>query len=425
MIIRNRRKREGLLGRLTRPFSRIKPPAGYGNVATSARFQLEIDKEIERANRRDDKPEFAIVSLDFCDHKVTDELLDTLIHSFQSRLRVSDTIGWHQMKLATLLPETNREGAMQVCDSLVKIAEENSIELKVDVSIYPWDDRLLGTYTTPNSNDKGLNGRNDDWKSSPSDDFGSSANRNLGGPKFSSYNPSASRGGVATMVRPKKLTQPKPSLTGGTGVHVLFCETEKTPIWKRAVDVLGAGAGLVVLSPFLLAAAASIRLTSSGPVFFRQEREGKDGKVFHILKFRTMCVDAEQKKDGLRKHSEQDGPAFKLTNDPRVTGLGKYLRKSCIDELPQLFNVLTGDMSLVGPRPLPVSESQQCLPWQRQRLTVLPGLTCTWQARGGRDVKFAEWMRMDLDYIQQRGFWYDMRLIGETAMVVVMHKGSV
>ena len=89
------------------------------------------------------------------------------------------------------------------------------------------------------------------------------------------------------------------------------------------------------------------------------------------------------------------------------------------------FLTLTGDMSLVGPRPLPVSESQQCLPWQRQRLTVLPGLTCTWQARGGRDVKFAEWMRMDLDYIQQRGFWYDMRLIGETAMVVVMHKGSV
>ena len=138
-----------------------------------------------------------------------------------------------------------------------------------------------------------------------------------------------------------------------------------------------------------------------------------------------MCIDAEAKKDDLRKFSEQDGPAFKLTDDPRVTRLGKYLRKSCIDELPQLINIVAGQMSIVGPRPLPVNESQQCLPWQRQRLTVLPGLTCTWQARGGRDVKFSEWMRMDLEYIEQRGLWFDLRLIGETAMVVVMHKGSV
>ena len=204
-----------------------------------------------------------------------------------------------------------------------------------------------------------------------------------------------------------------------------FNRSKKTPLWKRAIDMGCAGVGLMLLSPVLLGTALAIKATSKGPVFFRQRREGKDGEIFHIFKFRTMCVDAEAKKDDLRKFSEQDGPAFKLTDDPRVTRLGKYLRKSCIDELPQLLNVVAGEMSIVGPRPLPVNESQQCLPWQRQRLTVLPGLTCTWQARGGRDVKFSEWMRMDLDYIEQRGFWFDLRLIGETALVVVMHKGSV
>lgn len=181
----------------------------------------------------------------------------------------------------------------------------------------------------------------------------------------------------------------------------------------------------MLLSPVFLAAAVAIKVSSKGPVFFRQEREGKDGEVFSILKFRTMCDGADAQKDELRKLSEQDGPAFKLENDPRITGIGRYLRKSCIDELPQLFNVITGDMSIVGPRPLPVNESEQCLPWQRRRLSVLPGLTCTWQAHGGRDVKFSEWMRMDLEYIQQRSLWSDLKLIGETAMVVVLHKGSV
>ena len=127
-----------------------------------------------------------------------------------------------------------------------------------------------------------------------------------------------------------------------------------------------AGVGLVMLAPLFVGIAALIKLSSKGPVFFRQKREGKDGQIFHIFKFRTMVPDAELKKDELRKFSEQDGPAFKLTHDPRVTVIGQYLRKSCVDELPQLINVLRGHMSMVGPRPLPVNESQACLPWQRQ-----------------------------------------------------------
>ena len=204
-----------------------------------------------------------------------------------------------------------------------------------------------------------------------------------------------------------------------------FVPVTRTPWWKRGIDILGASAGLTLLSPVLVAAAVSIRCSSKGPVFFLQEREGKDGKQFGILKFRTMVVNAEELQNGLRDKSEQDGPAFKLTDDPRVTKVGKYLRKSCIDELPQLWNVLKGDMSLVGPRPLPLQESLACTAWQRTRLTVLPGLTCTWQAYGGRDVKFAQWMQMDLDYINRRSFFFDLRLIFDTACIALMHRGSV
>ena len=172
-------------------------------------------------------------------------------------------------------------------------------------------------------------------------------------------------------------------------------------------------------------AAGAIRCSSKGPVFFLQEREGKDGRKFSILKFRTMVVNAEALQKELLDQSEQDGPAFKLTDDPRVTKVGKYLRKSCIDELPQLWNVLKGDMSLVGPRPLPLHESLACTAWQRARLVVLPGLTCTWQAYGGRDVKFAQWMQMDLDYIKRRSFTFDLRLIFDTACIALLHRGSV
>ena len=198
-----------------------------------------------------------------------------------------------------------------------------------------------------------------------------------------------------------------------------------TPWWKRTIDIVGAGTGLVVLSPILLVAAAAIKISSPGPVLFRQKREGLGGRQFDILKFRTMVLDAEAKQASLRDVSEQDGPAFKLKNDPRITRVGATLRKSCIDELPQLVNVLVGQMSLVGPRPLPVSESTECSPWQRMRLTVLPGLTCTWQARGGRNVSFDQWMRMDLDYIRNRGFVSDVRLIVETAFIALLQRGSV
>jgi lipopolysaccharide/colanic/teichoic acid biosynthesis glycosyltransferase len=200
--------------------------------------------------------------------------------------------------------------------------------------------------------------------------------------------------------------------------------TMPAPRWKRLVDVIGAAAGILFLSPLLFVISLAIKLGSRGPIFFLQDREGIGGRRFKILKFRTMYADAELQQADLHELNEQDGPAFKIRNDPRVTPFGRILRRTCLDELPQLWNVLKGDMSLVGPRPLPWNESRACARWQRRRLDVTPGLTCTWQVRGGLDVSFDEWMRMDIEYAENRGFWKDVKLILQTMWRMLLMRAS-
>jgi lipopolysaccharide/colanic/teichoic acid biosynthesis glycosyltransferase len=196
------------------------------------------------------------------------------------------------------------------------------------------------------------------------------------------------------------------------------------PAWKRGMDICGAVLGLVALSPIWLLAALAVKLTSPGPLFFRQRRDGLGGKPFTMIKFRTMHVDAEARKAELRPLSEQDGPAFKLGADPRITRVGRYLRRTCIDELPQLWQVLRGEMTLVGPRPLDSEEAKHFTAWQRRRQDVTPGMTCTWQARGGLCVSFNEWMRMDLRYMRRRTLWHDLRLIWATFVAVLRNRAS-
>lgn len=196
------------------------------------------------------------------------------------------------------------------------------------------------------------------------------------------------------------------------------------PRWKRAVDVVGAGFGLILLSPLLALIACLIKFTSPGPVLFRQLREGYGGELFMINKFRTMRVGADAEKAALRAESEQDGPAFKLADDPRITKLGSFLRKTCLDELPQLWNVLWGDMTLVGPRPLDHRESQKIARWGRRRLNVMPGLTCIWQVHGKSKVTFNEWMRMDIRYSQRVSFRQDMMLVFATLKQVMLRQAS-
>jgi lipopolysaccharide/colanic/teichoic acid biosynthesis glycosyltransferase len=167
----------------------------------------------------------------------------------------------------------------------------------------------------------------------------------------------------------------------------------------------------------------AIKLTSQGPVLYSQEREGLGGRKFRLYKLRTMRIDADKLQAALRSYSEQDGPAFKMRDDPRATWIGRWLRATSMDELPQLWNVLRGEMSLVGPRPLPTSESVQCLPWQRRRLSVVPGMTCIWQIWGRNTVAFDEWMRMDLEYVHHRSLLCDLKLLAITTPALLLSRG--
>ena len=180
----------------------------------------------------------------------------------------------------------------------------------------------------------------------------------------------------------------------------------------------------VVLAVVMILAAIAVKLYDRGPLLFKQVRLGKDGRRFYCYKFRSMCEDAESRKASLLGINEQDGPAFKLKKDPRVTPVGKIIRKYSIDEFPQLFNVLLGDMSLVGPRPPVPAEVARYSWWQRRRISVRPGLTCLWQVKGRNKVSFEKWMEMDLFYIDNWSLWMDIKLMAQTMPAVVRGTGS-
>jgi exopolysaccharide biosynthesis polyprenyl glycosylphosphotransferase len=194
---------------------------------------------------------------------------------------------------------------------------------------------------------------------------------------------------------------------------------------KRAIDLVVSLSGLLLLSPLFLIVSLLIKITSEGPVFFKQERGGLYSRKFTMYKFRSMTADAEEKKGDLRHLNEMDGPIFKIRNDPRVTGVGKWLRKASIDEIPQLFNVLKGDMSLVGPRPHPVEEVKEYTTWQKRRLSMRPGITGLWQVGGRSNTSFAESMKHDLDYIDNWSLWLDFKILSKTLPAVVLSRGAI
>jgi lipopolysaccharide/colanic/teichoic acid biosynthesis glycosyltransferase len=286
------------------------------------------------------------------------------------RLRATDVAGQlDDGRVGALLPNTSAEAAWRVADEVRKAFDKSEGSLRCEVYAHPFPPSL-----TRNSRDQ--------------------------------ERPGVDPAGRTTHPLNQVLLQP-------------------LPWWKRALDIVGAATGLVLLSPLLAVAAIGIKWTSPGPILFQQVRVGLGGKPFTIYKFRTMCLNAEQQKQSLQSQNEQDGPAFKIKNDPRVTTFGRYLRVTCIDELPQLFNILTGDMTLVGPRPLPIDESDRCQDWEQRRLDVTPGLTCIWQAAGRRErISFADWMRMDLRYIKGRSVRKDLTLLWRTFVNVISHRGS-
>ena len=226
---------------------------------------------------------------------------------------------------------------------------------------------------------------------------------------------------------PHRLARSHPSEFEGTpllSLHSAPPVTWRTEI-KRMLDIGVAASMLLSLSPLLALAALAVKLDSDGPVFFIQGRVGFNKRRFRMIKFRTMCVNAEARMQEIEHLNEKSGPIFKITHDPRTTRVGKWLRKTSIDELPQLINVLLGDMSIVGPRPLSVRDAVRMeVAWQRRRFSVKPGLTCLWQVSGRSNLSFEQWMELDLEYIDRWSLGLDGLILLRTIPAILLARGA-
>lgn len=355
-------------GKLIHPFGRRSPSPPQDDLLGREEIDRIIQRERARSDRTGDVFSFAVFTVG-----KTESDLQTLCHVariLKTRLRLTDDAGrMDERRIGMVLPITPSSGAWTVIDDVCVCIPAGFPLPDCSVFCYPsdsMDDRMLKDRDeTPAAEEK--------WPAHP--------------------------------------------------METLF--VRRMPLWKRCMDVLGSTLGLMVLAPLLATAAVAVKLSSPGPVFFRQKRSGVGGREFSMLKLRSMAVDAEAKKLELLTLNEQDGPAFKIKNDPRITRVGRIMRATSIDELPQLWNVLRGEMSLVGPRPLPCDETAACRGWQRRRLDVTPGLTCFWQVEGRSKVSFAEWVRMDVKYIRSRSLATDVKLILKTIPAVLFRKGAM
>ncbi len=196
------------------------------------------------------------------------------------------------------------------------------------------------------------------------------------------------------------------------------------PIAKRLLDIVGSFVGIILFAPLMAVVALAIRIDSPGPILFRQIRAGKGGTPFAFLKFRSMRQDAEKLLPSLRHLNETTGPIFKMQKDPRVTRVGRFIRKYSLDELPQLFNVLRGDLSLVGPRPHTPEEVKVYKPFQMKRLSVPPGIICLREVSGRSKFGFDEWIALDLEYVERQSFWLDLHILLRVIPAVLSHDGA-
>jgi lipopolysaccharide/colanic/teichoic acid biosynthesis glycosyltransferase len=334
-------------------------------LQSAERLQALLERERMRCDRGN--ASFSLLTLTFS-ARLSDSNLTAIARTLRDRLRITDDAGiWSARAIGVILPETPVAGAWKLADDLCELMPHELPRPKCEVFAYPSDEQPEEVLV----------------------------------------------GEEAEQPEEDRISRP---------MHTLF--VRPMPAWKRAIDVIGASVALVLAAPLLLAVAVAIKLTSPGPVIFKQRRHTIGGRKFMMYKFRTMAANAEQRKTALLRFSEQDGPAFKLAKDPRVTALGRFLRKTSIDELPQLVNVLLGDMSVVGPRPLPCDESDRCEQWQLRRLDVTSGLTCIWQVRGRSAVSFCDWIRMDIEYIRSRSLINDVKLIAQTMPAVLLRRGA-
>lgn len=350
-------------------------------------FQRLLDRERNRSDRNNRPFSLLLIDIGGLDAPA----IRKICHLVASRIRVTDDIGWfNEDHLGVLLPETDARGASKVASDLEKGFQRLSCPAPIRAYVYHGNLGLAPTEPQEVANQ--------------------------------------------ALLEPtqREVLQPGNGQSQALSSNQPILEVENMgelflkplPWWKRLEDIVGSLLALIVFSPVFLLIAIGIKLTSKGPVIFKQKRVGRGGKVFTFYKFRTMYVGAEERKKELLPFNEMDGPVFKMKKDPRVTPFGRFLRRTSLDELPQLWNVLKGDMTLVGPRPPTVDEVPKYAAWHRRRLDVTGGITGIWQVSGRNEVPFEEWMRMDARYIRKTSLWTDLKILIKTIWAVISGRGA-
>ena len=386
-------------------FTRPRRARGLRGIYSVEQFRTILERERARADRN--RHQFSMIVFEVSEPEVDSTQVQHLARVLTNRIRLSDQAGWFNgHRIAVVLPETSADGAWRLANDICQAITTKTSSPEYTVYTYPskW-------LSNDNEHSVQLHFADifADWKTTTSREFSISAN----------YADGLSTGFTA-----------QPSLANGAPncraiAHALepffYCPL---PFWKRAMDIVGATGALIVLSPIIVAVAIAVKLTSKGSVIFKQQRAGPSGESFTFYKFRSMVIDAETRKKDLLKYNERTGPAFKMIDDPRVTRVGDFIRKWSLDELPQLFNVLRGDLSLVGPRPLPIEEVSQQTQWQNKRLYVTPGITCLWQVYARHDKSFDRWVRLDIKYVLRRSWLLDLKILLKTLPAVLSRKGA-
>lgn len=371
-------------GSLSRLLWRLRPDAAATLLYSPAQMRAVLDRQRARCDRNNHG--FSLLVFGWSSAAPPDAIR-ALTDALRKRTRATDELGWIDVhRVGAVLETATSAIAWKIADDIMAACPAHLPYLTTEVFSYPSD----GSQSRPDRPGRRIPRLFSPVEAPP---------------------PSRHAGGERTGEGDRPVQR----------MERLFARP--LPLWKRALDIAGALLGLVLLAPIMVLAAMATKLASRGPAIFKQQRVGLGGECFTMYKLRTMDVDADARKADLLAHSERDGP-FKMVNDPRLTPVGRFLRQSSIDELPQLWNVLKGDMSLVGPRPLPAHEMVACAPWQQQRLDVTPGLTCIWQVSGRSEIPFVQWVRMDLQYIRSRSLLQDVKLLLRTIPAVVGGKGA-
>ncbi len=372
-------------------------PRAWGSIRSLFRHSMavpgalgveELAEAFQRERSRTDRNGRAFCMLVFWKDGQTDYDLRPLAKHLRELMRLYDLLGSLDNKhLAVLLPETDPVGARtfaenslsQFCDP--QLGEAHG--LSYEICSYPLDS---------------------DGSSNPED--------------------CSDRPNEASSKQPKGSELVAKSATAATAQDLSGAFLQPIGWGRRFIDILVSATSLLLLSPVLIGAALAVRFSSPGPAIYTQLRAGLGGVPFKFYKFRSMYLDADERRAKLQDRNEKSGPIFKMKNDPRITRVGRYLRKTSIDELPQLYNVLRGDMTLIGPRPPTLDEVEKYSLWQRKRLDRTGGITCIWQVSGRSEIKFEEWVRMDIEYQQKRSFWFDVKLVLKTFGAVFSGRGA-